>query len=436
MLRGVNDFEDDLYPPRRSGAARVVVMLVVAIALVFVAWVAEKRFRLVEWAEAEMTHGSVALPADPRLASFLDEGERDFVTGDLDGAQSALDKASVLSGPDARVSLDLARVASARADIPWLKLRMLSPDAADEIRITKATLTEEATIAVRAAQDAVTAHPDDTQALAAKIDALRLAGEIDAARGYVVAVFGKAADPETAYVLAALEMAQGAPAWPAVIERLRIAASGEGSSGRVHAALVYALVNVGDLAGAKAEMAKLDSLARPYPCLGNLRALLGRAAQPVSTDQHDAGAAADAAAEGGRAPKGAAMGAQASNDESGDTTPAGPLVSANQAMAVHDYSRAEQLYQAILASQPGDSQALSGLGDIAHARGDTQGAISAYRRAVATNPSYLPALLGLADTQWFGGEKAAAVSGYKNIADHFPEGTYPEYVRSRAGGAQ
>ncbi len=103
-------------------------------------------------------------------------------------------------------------------------------------------------------------------------------------------------------------------------------------------------------------------------------------------------------------------------------------------MAVHDFSRAEQIYHAILTSTPGDSQALSGLGDIARARGDTQGAIASYRKAVAVNPSYLPALLGLADTQWFGGDKAAAVSGYRNIEDHFPEGTYPEYVRSRASG--
>jgi tetratricopeptide (TPR) repeat protein len=436
----VDELDEDYYPPRRNGAGRVVVVLVVLGALTLTAWAGEKRYHLVEWAEAVARGGSTTAPVDPRSGTLLAEGERALLAGDVDAAQTAFDKASVLTGTDPQILLDLSRVAAAKADVSWLKLRLLAPDATDAIRVAKADLGEHAAVAVRTAQDAATAKPDDPRALTAKVDALRLAGETDAARMLVVAVFGRASEPETAYVLAALDMTQPAPAWPSIADRLRVAAAGEWSSGRAHAALVYALAKAGDIAGAKAEMSKLDALARPYPCLPDLRALLmaGQAAPAPAADARDAGASADTGPDAARPAKGSVTqgAAQGASDEPGDTTPAGPLLAANQAMGVHDYSRAEQIYQAILTSQPGDSQALSGLGDIARARNDHQGAISAYRRAVAVNPSYLPALLGLADTQWFGGERAAAVSGYKNIEDHFPEGTYPDYVRSRASGTQ
>jgi tetratricopeptide (TPR) repeat protein len=432
----VDDFEGDrdYEAPRRNNAARVVVTMVVLAGLVLLAWVAEKRLHVVEWVEAEVAHGGGPGEPDPRVAPLLAEGERALIAGDVDAAQTAFDKASVLAGNDGHVDLDLARVAGAKGDVAWLKLRILPPDATDEIRVANADLGRYAALSVRASQDALNTKPDDPQALTAKINALRLAGETDAARANVVAVFGRASDPETAYVLALLEMTQTPPPWASILDRLRLAAAAEWSSGRAHAALLYALAKSGDLPAARSEMVKLDALPRPYPCLVNLRALLVAAPPPTpdATATLDAGAP-DAGPDAARAPK-AAGGQGPSDDESGDTTPAGPLLAANQAMAVHDYARAEQIYQAILTSQPNDSQALGGLGDIARARGDSQGAISAYRRAVSVNPSYLPALLGLADTQWFGGDKAAAVSGYKNIEEHFPEGTYPEYVKGRVSG--
>jgi hypothetical protein len=44
----------------------------------------------------------------------------------------------------------------------------------------------------------------------------------------------------------------------------------------------------------------------------------------------------------------------------------------------------------------------------------------------------LPALLGVADTQFAMGNQAAAQRAYKDIADRFPEGTYPDRVKTRA----
>ena len=82
----------------------------------------------------------------------------------------------------------------------------------------------------------------------------------DMARGYVAKVIAQASQPETAYVLAALDLAEPEPLWTTVVERLRLSADGEGNIGRARAALVYSLAKSGDLAGAKLELAKLDSL--------------------------------------------------------------------------------------------------------------------------------------------------------------------------------
>jgi TolA-binding protein len=108
---------------------------------------------------------------------------------------------------------------------------------------------------------------------------------------------------------------------------------------------------------------------------------------------------------------------------------------ASQAFKKGDLSRARQIYEAIVTRNPTDSEAVAALGDVARAQGDSSGAISNYKRAITVNPSYLPALLGLADTQWASGDKASAMRGYGDIADRFPEGTYPAYVKQRIDAA-
>lgn len=107
------------------------------------------------------------------------------------------------------------------------------------------------------------------------------------------------------------------------------------------------------------------------------------------------------------------------------------MKAAQAAIRKGDWNRARTIYEALVSRNPGDSEALSGLGDVARAQGDSSGALSAYRRALAVNPSYLPSLLGVADTQWASGDRGGALKGYKDIVDRFPEGTYPAYVKTR-----
>lgn len=411
---------------RRFGAFVVTVIMLSGLGLL--GWAAEVRYHLVARWSGKI--GPQAGRVDPRAESFLADGERALLEGDLERAQGDLDKASVLTERDPRVLVDEARVTAAKADVPWLKLRLLPTDgsASVEVRTANAQLEERAAIARRAANDAISVAPNDAQALRAVLDALRIAGEGDSARGYVVAVFATASQPQTAYALAALDLLQPKPPWATVIDRLRVAAGAEGAAGRARAALVYTLAKSGDLDGAKAELAKLDASPRPYPLQPELHAFLAAILPPV-------GASPSASESPSATPKG--TGGPLATGAGGDVgreSPQGALESAAEAIARHDFGRAEQIYQAILAGNPNDSQAVAGLGDVARVRGDSSGAISAYRRAIAINPSYLPALLGLADTEWASGDHAGAARVYKDIVNRFPEGSYPEYAARRVGG--
>lgn len=410
--------------PRRRRVGGWVVALVLFIAVGVVGWVVAKPYLV-----AHNAPGGVGAHLDARAQVFLGEGEKALLEGDLDGAQQDFDKASALAEHDPRLLLDEARVAAARADVPWLKLRLLTPDAAEEIRTTKAQLDERVARARTAADDALSVGPDDRAAVRAKIDALRLQGQRDAARSYVTKVSGIASQPETAYVVAALDLAEAEPFWTTVIDRLRVAAAAEGNAGRARAALVYALARSGDTPGAKAELVKLDAFARPYPCLPNLHAFVERAPPTKAPTERVVAASASRPA----APQ--AGGVAAAVGAAGDGVPS------EQASAMHmallaikkgDWGRAHHLYEALVSRNPDDSEALAGIGDVDRAQGDNTGAISAYKRALAVNPSYLPALLGVADTQWASGDHVSARRSYKDIVDRFPDGTYPSYVKGRS----
>jgi predicted Zn-dependent protease len=97
-----------------------------------------------------------------------------------------------------------------------------------------------------------------------------------------------------------------------------------------------------------------------------------------------------------------------------------------------DLARAQQLYEELLKKAPGDSDALTGLGDTLRAQGDSAGAIAKYRAALAVNPRYLPANIALADTLWDSGQKGEARSKYQDIAASYAPELVPDRVKQRA----
>jgi hypothetical protein len=123
-----------------------------------------------------------------------------------------------------------------------------------------------------------------------RIDALRLSGDAAGARNLIKSAAGglgvASTQPESAVVLAGLDLAEDKPDWRTVIERLRAAAGSEQNLGRARALLVYALARSGAAADAKAELDRLAALPRPHPLVAPLRALVegsgGKAAVDVS----------------------------------------------------------------------------------------------------------------------------------------------------------
>jgi predicted Zn finger-like uncharacterized protein len=434
--RGRLSSDPDVVPPRRrSVGGFIVTAVVVGCLLMLGAVAAQKNFGPMFGAKPPAPAPSV----DPRVEGFLSAGEKALADGNLELAKESFDKASALSERDPHVLLGVARLAAIRADVVWLKSRLLPPDAADDHRLTRDNLTELATTARKAADDALSVAAEDPRALRAKIDALRISGDVEGARALVGKIAASSTQPETAYVLAALDLAEPEPLWPTLIERLKTASSAETGPGRARAALVFALARSGDVAGAKAEIDRLAAMPRPHPLLPLLRGFADRA-KPTST--LDAGVA-DAATAGPQGtdtkrPVTATHGGGGGESGGGGGAPPGDprqlVAQAERARAKGDYERARTLYSAALDKNPNDSEALAGLAAIAYAQRDLAGARASYKRVLAINPNYMPALVGLADVEWDSGDKATAVKMYKDIIDRYPEGAYPGRIKQRIEG--
>ena len=422
---------DDVYrTPTRRRVGGWVVAFVLMVAVGVVGWVVAKPY-------LRARDASEGVRLDERARGFLDHGEAALLNGDLESCQEDFDKASALAANDSRTLLDLARVAAARADISWLALRLVPGNAIEEMRTVKAQLGERVSRARGTAAAALAVASDDPAAIRAMIDALRLVGQSELARTYIPKVSALASQPETAYVLAALDLSEPEPMWRTVIDRLRLASAAEGNAGRSRAALVYALAQSGDPSGARAELAKLDALARPYPILPNLHAFCERVRVPSPVDGGVPGAdlRREPSAPRSAAPRSAAprSGANAGDSPAGDVPSAqgGAMQMASRSLKKGDIERARKIYEGLVSRNPGDSEALAGIGDCDRAQGDLAGAIAAYKRAISVNPSYLPALLGAADAHWAANEQSSARAGYADIVERFPEGTYPRYVKDR-----
>ncbi|MEO6598628.1 MAG: tetratricopeptide repeat protein [Polyangiaceae bacterium] len=392
---------------------------------------------------AQLT-GAVEVKAtsDARVAKFLSDGSRMADEGDFEGAKEEFDKATALAEKDRAVLTALARLETLRADVSWLKLRLLDPNSTDLVQATYRELGRRVGKTRTAVDRAFAVSPEDPAVLRARVDSLRLSGEGDRAREWLAPLSANASVPENAYVLAALDLAEPNPVWPTAIDRLRTAAAAERDPGRARAALIYALVRANRLPEADSEFSKLDGRSKPHPLLEELRAFLKRAKQSESA--------------GERAPKIATV--DTSKLPKLDTSPvpedeprpaaAGTVPSdfraklsqAAAALRNGDLTRAEQLFNGVLADQPSNTEAISGLGDVAKARRDPALAAKMYDRVLADNPSYLPAILASADQKWEAGDTAGALVLYHRLLDQ--AGANSEYggrasarIAQAAGGS-
>jgi len=362
--------------------------------------------------------------SDARVAKFLSDGNRALDDGDFEGAKEEFDKATALAEKDPAVLTALARLETLRADVSWLKLRLLDPNSTDLVQATHRELGRRVGKARTAVDRAFAILPEDPDVLRARIDALRLSGDGDKAREWLAPLSANSSVPENAYVLAALDLAEPAPVWPAVIDRLRMAASAERDPGRARAALIYALARAGRVSEAQAEFAKIDGRPKPHPLLEELRAFLQRA--DTGADAGAGTASKIATVDPTKLPKlDTSPGAPEEEARPAPAAAAAPvsgdfrarLAQASTALRQGDVNRAEQLYNSVLSEQPNNTEALAGLGDVAKQRHDPAAAVRAYDRVLAQNPSYLPAILNSADQKWEAGDRKGALVLYHRLLE-------------------
>lgn len=383
---------------KKPGGAQRLIGFVAAGVILFVGYTAVRRYVL-----PKPPPPTVA--PDDRIATFLKEAEKNLNEGDIAGAQSQLDKASALAEKDPKVAVEIARLAAVQADFKWLRLRLL-PIGDPEQPLVQRELDVALERAKKAVDSAHAIAPDDQAVTRRRIDLLRISGNLQEARKLVAGLPGAGSQPESAFVLAALDLAEEKPSWPSVIERLRTAVVGEQSIGRARSMLIYALVRSGDISAAKAEYDQLAGMPKPHPLLAPLREFIARAESPGA----DAGA------------------------DAGDLSPEEAIRLANELRAKGDPKKAEEILQEVLRKNPTNADAAVGLAEIARARNDMGTATRHYEQALKNNPAHLAALTGLADIKWEANDRQAALPLYRKVIEVGGGTSYVAHARSRLGG--
>lgn len=375
---------------------------------------------------------------DDRVKRLLDEGMRALDAADYEAAKESFVKAQALADRDAKVLSALARLETLRADLFWLKLRLLDPSAGPLVQSTHRELGQRVGRARAAVDRAFAVAPEDAAVAAARVDTLRIAGEEKRAREWIAPVAQNSGDPGNAYVLAALDLAEASPVWGTVIERLKNAAVSPHEAVRARAALIYALVRAGRGSEAESELAKVRGTEPPHPLLDELEAFVKRLGSPADAGM-DAGQPATALDPTKLPSLEAQPGAEPA--PAGGEAPAGDfrvrLTRAAAALASSDLARAEELYESVLKEQPQNTEALSGLADVARRKNDSGKASELYDRVLEQNPSYLPALMASADQKFQSGDKKGAVALYRRILEQAGPGTeFGERAAARISQAE
>lgn len=388
---------------RRNARSRWLVLVVVLGAGVLLAGTVGKRYL----AKYTKGHELTASQTDATIASLLTEGERLLGRGELEGAKEAFAKASARAERDPQVVTSLATLEVVRADISWLKQRLLEGGDTAALEQSRREFARQVVGVRGAVERARLIAPEAATTARLLVHMKRLGGDVAEARRHVASLTEDASLPENAYALAVLDMAEATPVWSSVVHRLRIAAAAEGPLGLARTALAYALARSGDGNAARAELEKLTKASPSHPLIFDLRAFLERTVPAATDSEGDADASASAEPATGSSGADAVPGAGADFRAQ--------LKQAYAAVERGQLATAERLYNAVLAKQPGNTEALSGLAEIAQRRNDTGKAARLYEEVLRKNPSYLPALMASADQKWASGDRAGAVALYRRI---------------------
>jgi predicted Zn finger-like uncharacterized protein len=388
---------------------------------------------------------------DQRVPALLEQARSAFARGDFEGMHGALSKASVLAETDPGVAVGVAKLEVARAEPAWLIQRVnavLDAAAAErdkekdkppkrrkptdaeiaaeneaaqkkaferkQLELSFQDRLKQIKTAVASANFRAPTAPDTIRA---RVDELRLEGQLKEARALLAPVSGSTGDPETAFTLGALDVAEGESGYASAIERLRSAARTEEGLGRARALLIFALAQTGDAAAASAELEKLQTLAPQHPALASLRSLLELAQSKQAPPEEPRRPIARAQSAPSQRPASANVAAaatnSANNSSSGGEDVQSLLSQAGTLQRSGDIDGAERIYQGILTRSPKNIPALSGLADIARQRKAIITATNLYDQILKIDRNHVPTLMSRADLYWGAGNRILAVALYR-----------------------
>ncbi len=355
--------------------------------------------------------GGAESPADVAKLDQRLQGAREALqAGDLSLAHENLQASLKAGANDPRWRTLTARYDIIRADMGSLAVQLVEPADTNRASVLKRELADNVTQSLQALTAVDSVAASDPELDPVRIDALRLSGELEKARALAAKVQSGTPTPALAYSFAALELTQPSPRFKEVFEWLGQARAQDSGLGRAPVMLVLACAAGNRMENARAELQRLKLAARAHPLLTEMETylrLMAEKAQPQNVVTPDAGAPAAA---------------EASEAEAlADVTREGDfrlrLRRAVESLARNELTRSEQLFRSVLAERPKDTEALTGLGDIARRHGNTAGAISYYERVLANNGQYLPALSALADMKLKSGDRAGAAAMYRRVVD-------------------
>ena len=344
--------------------------------------------------------------------------------GDLTLAHENLQASQTLGARDTRWLTLTARYDIVRADMNWLAVRLADPNDTGRLETLKRELSENVAQSIKALTAVESLASSDPDIVAARLDAQRLSGDLDRARETAASLKVSNPTPELAYSLASVELMQQNPRYKEVFDWLGQARAQDTGLGRAPVMLVLACVAGNRMESARAEVQRLKLASRGHPLLAEIEAYVRRAADQVEAAKQ--AAALDA---------GLATIADAGESEAiAEVTREGDfrlrLRRGVESLSRNELTRAEQLFRSVLAERPKDTEALTGLGDVARRHGNTANAISYYERVLSGNGQYLPALSALADVKWRSGDRAGAATLYRRIVDQVGES--PGYGQNAA----
>jgi len=385
--------------------------------------------------------GVSRLVAEPRrdravADELLRGGEAALDCDQVAVAKEQFDKASALVPVSGRLLQDAARVANTQADEEWLRRRLVSGEARDELRRTEQSLLGLSVRATKLSLQAMSESPNDPLARALAVDALRIFGDLERARVLADGLPSTAVDGDFAYVRAMLMLAEDGPVRGEAIDLLRHAVLGTSGRSKARSALVYALARRGE--GTALESDRMSNLTQAAPLAEMLRAYATRTAPSSAVEGPRPNA--DAGPRDGGASPGATVAAaspsralEARSNGGGSSGPAAVLRRAEVELRAGRLERGRQLYLRLLDGSSGlGVEAHLGLAKVARAEGDLEAARHHFEAAEQLAPHTAQAQLLLADDEWSCGEIASASQRYRQIVDTFTRIEVPLRARERA----